>query len=166
MVDVTLVKLVICFVKEMIILVHTILDRSGNKPVRLQYYCKLDKNIPHTAHHWGILLTSLTLTQGIKITLSLEERYIILQFDFDFTNSPLSPPLPPRNHKSFLTKGTKLCSPARFFFSLSKSHAGKESLFIQFLSGTGSQIYHRALLTKRAIKMAPEKAAYWPGFFW
>lgn len=92
MVDVTLVKLVICFVKEMIILVHTILDRSGNKPVRLQYYCKLDKNIPHNAHHWGILFTSLTLTQGIKITLSLEERYIILKFDFDFTNPSPSPP--------------------------------------------------------------------------
>ena len=88
MVDVTLVKLVICFVKEMIIFVHTILDRSGNKTVRLQYYWKLDKNIPHTAHHWGILFTSLTLTQGIKITLSLEERYIILKFDFDFINNP------------------------------------------------------------------------------
>ena len=92
MVDVTLVKLVICFVKEMIILVHTILDRSGNKPVRLLYYCKLDKNIPHNAHHWGILFTSLTLTQGIKITLSLEERNIILKFDFDFTNPSPSPP--------------------------------------------------------------------------
>lgn len=69
MVDVTLVKLVICFVKEMIIFVHTILDRSGNKTVRLQYYWKLDKNIPHNAHHWGMLFTSLTLTQGIKITL-------------------------------------------------------------------------------------------------
>ena len=92
MVDVTQVKLVICFVKEMIILVHTILDRSGNKPVRLQYYCKLDKNILHNAHHWGILFTSLTLTQGIKITLSLEERYIILKFDFDFTNPSPSPP--------------------------------------------------------------------------
>ena len=42
----------------------------------------------------------------------------------------------------------------------------KGCLFIQFLSGTGSQIYHRALLTKSAIKMAPEKAGYWPGFFW
>ena len=92
MVDVTLVKLVICFVKEMII-VHTILDRSGNKTVRLQYYWKLDKNIPHIAHHWGILFTSLTLTQGIKITLSLEERYIILKFDFDFTNPSPSPPV-------------------------------------------------------------------------
>ena len=91
MVDVTLVKLVICFVKEMIIFVHTILDRSGNKTVRLQYYWKLDKNIPHIAHHWGILFTSLTLTQGIKITLSLEERCIILKFDFDFTN-PSPPP--------------------------------------------------------------------------
>ena len=136
--------------------------------MRLQYYWKLDKNIPHTAHHWSILFTSLTMTQGIKITLSSKERYIIRQFDFDFTNSPLPLPLPPppaRNHRSFLTKGTKLCSPARFFFSVTKSHAGKESLFIQFLSGTGSQIYHRALLTKSAIKMAPEKAGYWPSFF-
>ena len=91
MVDVTLVKRVICFVKEMITFVHTILDRSGSKTVRLQYYWKLDKNIPHTAHHWGILFTSLTLTQGIKITLSLEEGYIILKFDFDFTN-PSPPP--------------------------------------------------------------------------
>ena len=98
----------------MIIFVHTILDRSENKTVRLQYYWKLDKNIPHAAHHWGILFTSLTLTQGIKIFLSLEERYIILQFDFDFTNSPLSlplPPPPPRNHRSFVIKGTRLCSP-------------------------------------------------------
>ena len=59
--------------------------------MRLQYYWKLDKNIPHTAQRWGILLTSLTLTQGIKITLSLEEGYIILKFDFDFTNPPPPP---------------------------------------------------------------------------
>ena len=60
--------------------------------MRLQYYWKLDKNIPHAAHHWDILFTSLTLTQGIKIFLSLEERYIILKFDFDFTNLSPSPP--------------------------------------------------------------------------
>ena len=132
MVDVTLVKLVICFVKEMIILVHTILDRSGNKPVRLQYYCKLDKNIPHNAHHWGILFTSLTLTQGIKITLSLEERYIILKFDFDFTNPS---PSPPPNLRSCLIKGTKLCSP---FLTERVTCRKRMPIFIQFLSGTGS----------------------------
>ena len=55
--------------------------------MRLQYYWKLDKNIPHIAHHWGILFTSLTLTQGIKITL---RRGV-----YDFTNPPPPPP-PPR----------------------------------------------------------------------
>ena len=131
MVDVTLVKLVICFVKEMIIFVHTILDRSGNKTVRLQCYWKLDKNIPHTAHHWGILFTSLTLTQGIKITLSLEEGYIILKFDFDYTN----PSPPPRNLRSCLIKGTKLCSP---FLTEKVTCRKRMPIFIQFLSGRGS----------------------------
>ena len=157
MVDVTLVKLVICFVKEMIILVHTILDRSGNKPVRLQYYCKLDKNIPHNAHHWGILFTSLTLTQGIKITLSLEERCIILKFDFDFTN-----PSPPRNLRSCLIKGTKLCSP---FLTEKVTCRKRMPIFIQFLSGRGSKFYNWTFSAKTAVKIALEMAGYWPGSF-
>ena len=159
MVDVTLVKLVICFVKEMIIFVHTILDRSGNKTVRLQYYCKLDKNIPHNAHHWGILFTSLTLTQGIKITLSLEEQCIILKFDFDFTN----PSPRPRNLRSCLIKGTKLCSP---FLTERVTCSKRMPIFIQFFSGTGSKFYNWAFSAKSAVKIALEMAGYWPGSFW
>ena len=117
-----------------------------NKTVRLQCYWKLDKNIPNTAHHWGILFTSLTRTQGIKITLSLEEGYIILKFDFDFT-----------------IKGTKLCSP---FLTEKVTCRKRMPMFIQFLSGTGSKIYNWAFSVKSAVKIALEMAGYWPGSFW
>ena len=129
-----------------------------NKTVRLQCYWKLDKNIPNTAHHWGILFTSLTRTQGIKITLSLEEGYIILKFDFDFT-----PPPRPRNLRSCLIKGTKLCSP---FLTEKVTCRKRMPMFIQFLSGTGSKIYNWAFSANSAVKIALEMAGYWPGSFW
>ena len=122
--------------------------------MRLQYYWKLDKNIPHIAHHWGILFTSLTLTQGIKITL---RRGV-----YDFTNPPPPTP-PPRNLRSCLIKGTKLCSP---FLPQQVTCRKRMPIFIQFLSGTGSNIYNWTFSAKSAVKIALEMAGYWPGSFW